>query len=726
MRNFSIGTVCLPATLLVLSLLSNFDAQAQVKPDTTITFQEIVVTATRYEKPVSEIGRAISIISNEEINSTGVNNTSELLSRLPSVFIVGNNQNLSSLNNLFLRGASSNQVSILIDGAPVFDPASPDRAFDLSELSLMNVQQIEVIRGTHSALYGSSSIGGVVNVITKKNAGRGLTLQGSATGGTFKPDGRLFSNQLQADYGLGNGVYIGGGFSSVLSGGFDSTLRPEANDSFELPDQGDDYTKTDALLKAGYSKNNLQAELSYKNIYRDFDIDDGAFSDDENHTTDTNRDILHFTGKYNFSDLLNLSLNADFSFYERSFEDDSSLTDAQGNTDQSFSSGEFGGDMFYGELQNVFKGSGYSTVLGTSVLTETLEQETFFKTTAFGGFESATNLDSLNIDGRLFSLFTYSDFSGSLINPELSWLNLGAGLRYLNHNDFGSEWVYEINPSVQLTEELLVYASHSTGFNTPSLFQLNAPNVDFTSGITLGNPELEPETSSSLEAGIKFYRGERFRAGVSVFRTVIKDGIEFVNLWDGEQPVDQLGFGDFRGNTYLNVTEQENNGLEISAELLVFENLSVYGNMSLIDGTLTFEPDDIDETVTQENTVQLFTGGNFVTDRQSTSELVRRPNTYNTGFNYTPLNKLEVNANARIVNSRNDISFDNSLGPFGALAKQTVDRYTLVDVSADYKINAGLSLHVQVENLLDEDYQEIQGFRTKGRSFYTKIRFRIN
>lgn len=726
MRNLSIGTACLPAMLLILPLFLNVDLQAQVKPDTTITFQEIVVTATRYEKPVSEIGRAISIISNEEINDAGVNNTSELLSRLPSVFIVGNNQNLSSLNNLFLRGASSNQVSILIDGAPVFDPASPDRAFDLSELSLMNVRQIEVIRGTHSALYGSSSIGGVVNVITKKYAGRGLNLQGSATGGAFKPDGRLFSNQLQADYGFANGMYIGGGFSSVLSGGFDSTIRPEENDGFELPDQGDDYTKTDALLKAGYSKNNLQAEFSYKNIYRDFDIDDGAFSDDENHTTDTNRDILHFSGKYNFSDLLNLSLNTDLSFYDRSFEDDSSLTDAQGNTDQSFSSGEFGGNMFYGELQNVFEGSGFSTVLGTSVLTETLEQKTFFKTTAFGGFESSTNLDSLNIDGSLFSVFTYSDLSGSLITPKLSRLNLGAGLRYLNHNDFGSEWVYEINPSLQLTDELLVYASHSTGFNTPSLFQLNAPNVDFTSGITLGNPELDPETSSSVEAGLKFYKGQRFKAEVSVFRTLIKDGIEFVNLWNGGKSVDQLGFGDFRGNTYLNVTEQENTGLEINVELLMLDNLSMYGNILLIDGTLSFEPEDIDENVTQGNTVQLFTGGNFVTNEQSTSELVRRPNTYNAGIDYTPIRKLNLNTNVRVVDSRNDISFDNSLGPFGALAKQPVDRYTLVDASADYQINSAFSVLVEVENILDEQYQEIQGFRTKGRSFYTTIRFNIN
>jgi len=726
MRNFSIGTACLPATLLFVSLFIIVDAQAQVKPDTTITFREIVVTATRYEKPVSKIGRAISLISNDDINSTGVNNTSELLSRLPSVFIVGNNQNLSSLNNLFLRGASNNQVSILIDGAPVFDPASPDRAFDLSELSLMNVQQIEVIRGSHSALYGSSSIGGVVNVITKKNTGRGLTLQGSATGGTFKPDGRLFSNQLQADYGFGNGIYFGGGFSSVLSGGFDSTVRPEENNGFELPDQGDDYTKTDALLKAGYSKDNLQAELRYKNIYRDFDIDDGAFSDDENHTTDTNRDIIHFSGKYNFSNLLNLSLNADLSFYDRSFKDDSSLTDAQGNTDQSFSSGEFGGDMFYGELQNVFKGSGFSTVLGTSVLTETLEQETFFTTTAFGGFESSTNLDSLDIYGSLFSVFTYSDFSGSLLSPKLSRLNLGAGLRYLNHNDFGSEWVYEINPSIQLTNELLVYASHSTGFNTPSLFQLNAPNVDFTSGITLGNSELDPETSSSLEAGVKFYRGERFKAEVGMFRTVIKDGIEFVNLWNGDKPIDQLGFGDFRGNTYLNVAEQENTGIEINAELLIFDNLSVYGNMSLIDGTLSFEPEDIDESVTQGNTVQLFTGGNFVTNEQSTSELVRRPNTYNVGLDYTPFEQLNLNTNVRIVDSRNDISFDNSLGPFGALGKQPVDRYTLVDVSAEYQLSSSFSVYIQFENILDEEYQEIQGFRTKGRSFYTTIRFYIN
>lgn len=74
-----------------------------------------------------------------------------------------------------MRGANSNHTVIMVDGMRLSDPSSVDNALDLGELSLTNIERIEIVRGAHSTLYGSSAIGGAVNIITKKNDRLGFT-----------------------------------------------------------------------------------------------------------------------------------------------------------------------------------------------------------------------------------------------------------------------------------------------------------------------------------------------------------------------------------------------------------------------------------------------------------------------------------------------------------------------------------------------------------------------
>ena len=129
--------------------------------------KEIVVTATRTDKDVNNVGRSVTLITNEQMKTSVYNNLAELLSRQEGIYVVGTGQNPGMIQSLFMRGANNNQTAIMVDDVRITDPSSPNNALDLKELSLTNLDRVEIVRGAHSTLYGSSAIGGVINLITK-------------------------------------------------------------------------------------------------------------------------------------------------------------------------------------------------------------------------------------------------------------------------------------------------------------------------------------------------------------------------------------------------------------------------------------------------------------------------------------------------------------------------------------------------------------------------------
>src|SRR5687768_2144107 len=138
------------------------------------TLKEVVISASRTEKPLIEIPRSVTVLDAEQIRSSVYQSVGELLNSQAGVFVVGVNQTPGTNQNIFMRGSNSNQVAVLIDGVRITDPSTPNAAMDLSEISLANIERIEIIRGSHSTLFGGAAIGGVINLITKKNSRQGF------------------------------------------------------------------------------------------------------------------------------------------------------------------------------------------------------------------------------------------------------------------------------------------------------------------------------------------------------------------------------------------------------------------------------------------------------------------------------------------------------------------------------------------------------------------------
>lgn len=127
--------------------------------------EEIVVTASRYPQLISESPASITVVTAKEIQASGAINVADAL-RLVSGVDIKSTGYLWGENTIRLRGSTSDQILLLVDGRRNNSPQGAWNQFD--NISLGDIEKIEVVRGPASALYGADAVGGVVNIITKK------------------------------------------------------------------------------------------------------------------------------------------------------------------------------------------------------------------------------------------------------------------------------------------------------------------------------------------------------------------------------------------------------------------------------------------------------------------------------------------------------------------------------------------------------------------------------
>jgi vitamin B12 transporter len=244
---------------------------AQQDSLSTTTLREVVVTATKFPKNVSETGKVLTVIDEEQIARSAGKDLSQLLNEQVGLIINGANSNPAKDKSVFLRGAAGKYTLILIDGVPVNDPSGIDGAFDIRLLSLDQIERIEILKGSQSTLYGTDAIAGVINIITKKKGNKPVSGTGTISYGsfnTFRGNVGVSGSTDKFDYNLG--------YTRFQTDGISEAKDPTGLNNFD---------------KDGAEQNAIQLNLGYKASerfsirlflrYNDFDgqYDLGAFTD---------------------------------------------------------------------------------------------------------------------------------------------------------------------------------------------------------------------------------------------------------------------------------------------------------------------------------------------------------------------------------------------------------------------------------------------------------------
>jgi len=205
--------------MVVLIVASSVAGSVGAMAQEPVRTEPVIVTATRLPEKVSEQASSVSVVTREEIELKGAGFAGDVLQGLPGVD-VQRKGTPGNLENIKIRGGKSTQTLVMIDGFPVNSPGTSE--FDIGSLAADLFEQIEVVRGPQSALYGSYASGGVVNFIPRKGAA-GTRYGAGLSGGSF---GTATGNGFASAGGKWGGFHLAGsGYRS------DGTLP---NDGTEL------------------------------------------------------------------------------------------------------------------------------------------------------------------------------------------------------------------------------------------------------------------------------------------------------------------------------------------------------------------------------------------------------------------------------------------------------------------------------------------------------------
>jgi vitamin B12 transporter len=130
--------------------------------------ETVVVTATGRETPESKVGASIAVVNRDEIEQRHALSTIDLLRTIPGMVAVRSG-GIGNLTSVFVRGGESTYNKVLLDGMPLNEPGG---AFNFASLSPENIERIEVLRGAHSALFGSDAMASVIQLFSVRPRGR--------------------------------------------------------------------------------------------------------------------------------------------------------------------------------------------------------------------------------------------------------------------------------------------------------------------------------------------------------------------------------------------------------------------------------------------------------------------------------------------------------------------------------------------------------------------------
>jgi vitamin B12 transporter len=590
--------------------------------------QDQLITASRTAQTVEQSLAAVTVFDRAQIEQSQASSVPELLQKVPGVSLT-NNGGPGKSTSVFIRGSNANHILVLIDGIKVGSVTSGSAAFQ--DLPIELIERIEVVRGPRSSLYGSEAIGGVIQIFTRRGQGQGAKPFFSAGVGSH--------NSYNGSAGIsgGNGA---GWYSLGVSSNDTDGINVKARDASGYEPDRDGYRNLSASLRGGYrfaSGLELDANLLQAKSHNDYDSVNRRGTAGFGAHSDGLSKVAGLRARFAPLEPWQVSLQAG-----RSEDKSDAFTDGQ------FSS-RFDSRRDSLSWQNELSlGEGHALVLGLDHQRDQVSGSTAYAE------------DSRDNMGH------FVQYLGNAGRHD--WQ---LALRRDDDQQFGRQHTGSLAYGFAWSEALRSTLSYGTAFKAPTFNQLYFPGF--------GNPDLQAETSKSLELGLNGRHAWGHWA-LNAYRSQIDNLISTVRV-NGQSQAQGVDTARIRGVE-----------LVLGSALLGWDWQANYSLMSTENRSKRLAPDG-----------QPFYG----------RELNRRPG-----------QMLNLDIDRRFADLSLGASLHVQESTYDDLANQVeLDGFVTLDLRAEYRLSPQWRLQGRVSNLLDAQYQTADGFNQMGRALQLSLRY---
>jgi len=644
---------------------------ASSSDESKIALKEITVTtASGFEQNVADAPASITVITGEELNKKSYTSVADAIKNVPGVYVSPISNDSGTSQDISIRGMAATETLYLVDGKPLSNARNFDSALGTSgSAGLQNwfppvgmIDRIEIVRGPMSSLYGSNALGGVINIITKKPT---KEWSGSITTEYLVPDGdnTLSSEKISTSFGL-SGPLI------------DNVLGLQLNGTF---------TKSDS------------------NTY----IYDGESQDIDG------KEIKNIGGKLIWTPDENNDIALGYSHNKQEALSSTSTTDPYAKDVVTLSHDGRYGDWItstYYQYDKTTKYNGATGVTGTAYAGQTFDkvdevqtfntQASYFwdkHSTTFGAQYKYEEFDNKANAWRTYNTSdTHAERWLGALYAEDEWklfenFALTVGARYNNDENFGGYLTPRVYGVYHLTDEWTLKGGVSTGYNQPALAATNSKWLFARSGgqaFFLGNDDLQPETSTSYEAGFNYSNKDlKLNSSLMLFHTDYDDKIAAARICTTTAECNAMGYTGLKNvSQYQNVAEAEMQGIEITFDYMLLEKLKMASSYTYTES----EMKNAIFNKGQSNEVDL-----------SGKPLNRTPkHLFNVSFDWEATSKWDLWTQ---VNYRGKASEYIDLRSTVTAAKATTPAYTTADFGVVYHATKALDLKAGVYNIANKE-----------------------
>ena len=624
--------------------------------------EPVVVTATRTETPLSEVTKTIDVVTNKDLETQQQTSIPEALNIVPGV-MVQNQGGPGQYSPVNIRGVGSAYVQFQFNGFPLRDAADTQTSFQYLQNDLYGqsgISRIEVLNGTNSVLYGSQAIGGVVNIIPQRwqSGFTGELMTEAGPHATFIENGgfaygqdNYYVNAFPL-YIITNGISNGGRNSYWFNDvGFIGGAGVKFGNNMVL-EVCNITSSSDMALTSVYPALNAQHQL-ITNLASPTDHAESLF------------DLTGVTFSQQVSSIWDYSIKGAYGSTERQYYYIANIPPGSDN---------FGGSTTYIEMQHNIRATDWLTLTGGFDYDGAdYSSRLPYPVTPQGAYlPFNTNWFGYDLFGQAQSVF----FDKSLF--------ITGGLRFNDHEDFKSKVVEEASAAYIFKQTgAKIHAAFGTGYRTPSLFEIYGGAASPVNGqvVSVGNPNLRPEESTSYEVGVtQPFIDNKLQIGITWFH-IDSDNIIWWN---------------YPTNSYVNALKGRAEGIEAKLEAKPCKYFSLTAAYTYVDSQLNYgDSSGWARTQLWPMDTFAFIGAFYPMDRLTVSFKVLWE-----GDRIIPLY---------------DPSFNQVL--WREPSDTRVDMVTTYKILQDYKCIKDIEVFIKITNLFDEHYTEC-GYQMPGRWVY--------